>query len=285
MKQGFYSGVREINLTDEETAQYYQNGIISVEDLTTNEYVLLRNNDKLVDKLKYKNNELIKIKNKAINNSITGKIRPLNEYQELIFDMIADNNLTVKSCTGIPGGGKSFLFLAFGLQKVLNGEFDKIIYIKNNVDIAHKDLGATPGGVEEKLDPWIGVLYDVFGDKYLVDKLKNENKLETQYLGYSVGRTWHKAFIVCDDSQQLSRQHVYNLTTRLGQNSVICFAGDVYQTYSKKYENSNSGIKFLHEQLGGEDFFTCVHTKKSERSYTAQRCAELLFEGVSEHLK
>lgn len=280
-----FTGIRELTFTDEELAKFYETKECPVE-LYENEYLLLKNeNGEAVDKYRFHKGQLVKIKNRTANlgNLIT-KVKPLNEYQECMVDMILDNSITVKTSLGIPGGGKSLLFIVYGLEKVMKGEFKKLVYIKNNVDIGHEKIGALPGYLDEKLDPWIKVLYDIFGDKYIVDKLKNDGKIEIEYIGHTVGRTYNDSFIVIDDAQQLSKALAYNLCTRLGHNSVICFAGDLYQTYSKKYENGNNGLKYLCNKLSGQNFFASVHTNKSERSETAQKCAELLFDGLTDNI-
>lgn len=294
-----YTGIQEIILDNEQLSQFYQqsNDINSLNiELSINEYLIIKDKNnfiydekgnkvyKTIDKFRmHKDNNLCKLKTKTINNPHLGKIKPLNDYQECMVDMILDNSITVKSIMGIPGGGKSFLFITYGLDKVIKGEINRVVYVKNNVDIGHEKLGSIPGGIDEKLDPWAKVLEDVFVDKLYVDKYKSEGKIVVEYIGHTVGRTYNDTFLIIDDSQQLSKKHVYNLTTRIGHNSVICFAGDLYQTYSSKYENGNNGMKFLINQLKGQDFFATVHTTKSERSEAAQRCAELLFEGAFEN--
>lgn len=275
-----YTGVKELILDVKDLSSFYL-GEYPLENMHSNEYLLIYDNNKhCIDKYKWDGTKLVKLKIKSINNQYIGKVKPLNEYQECMVDMILDDSITVKSSMGIPGGGKSYLFVAYGMDMVLKNQFDRLIYIKNNVDIGHEKIGAIPGDLSDKLEPWTKVLYDIFGGKLIVDEFKFKGKIETEYLGYTVGRTYNNTFIVVDDAQQLSKKHVYNLTTRLGHNSVIGFAGDLYQTYSSKYENGNNGMNFLHEKLKNEDFFATVHTKKSERSCTAQKCAELLFEGA-----
>lgn len=229
---------------------------------------------------KWNGNKLIKLKTSKVNNDYI-KVHSLNLFQDCMVDALLDDFITIKSFMGIPGGGKSHLSISYGLDRVLKGDFNKLIYVRNNVDIGDRGIGALPGNIDEKLDPINEVLSDVL-NKDGVDRLKFEKKIETPYIGFTVGRTFNDSWIVIDDCQQLSKKLIYNLTTRLGHNSVICFCGDLYQTYSPKYENDNNGISFLHEQLKGEKFFSCVHTKISERSETAQRCAELLFEGINE---
>jgi len=292
-----YTGIKQLILTEEQLANYYENksldkSIYEDENLYNNQYVLItymkdenakRFQDKyeLLDVKKWNGNKLVKLKKTTVNNDYI-KVRSLNLFQDCMVDVLSDDSITIKSFMGIPGGGKSYMSISYGLDRVLKGDFNKLVYVRNNVDIGDRNIGALPGDLEQKLDPINEVLSDVL-NRDSVDRLKIDKKIETPYIGFTVGRTYDNSWIVVDDCQQLSKTHVYNLTTRLGHNSVLCFCGDLFQTYSQKYENNNSGISYLHEQLKGEKFFSCVHTKISERSETAQRCAELLFDGIKEN--
>jgi len=276
-----YKGYKEINITENELARIYENADKNLYDLHINEYLIVRLAGEVKDKLRWNGNKLVKLKYKNINNQYVGKIKPLNHEQEIMVDLIENNNITVKSLTGIPGSGKSFLPIVIGIDKVLKGEFNKFVYCRNNVDVAHQSIGALPGTIDEKLYVWQYPLIDSFGgDRMVVDKLQNENKLEVVHLGFTQGRTWNYSFILIDESFHLSKRHIYNLCTRIGYDSVIVFAGDYYQNYSTKYQNGNSGIAFLHKQMKGNSLFGCMKTKISERSKTAQVCADLLFEGL-----
>jgi len=278
--ENIYKGYKEINVTQEELANIYENLQSNFYDLYTNEYLIIRLDEKIVDKFRWNGEKLVKLKYKNINNQYIGKVKPLNYEQEIIVDLLENNNITIKSLIGIPGGGKTYLPIVVGVDKILKGEFAKFVYIKNNVDIGHKDIGSLPGNLGDKLSVWEGPLIDSLGDIVLVERLKLENKLETTHLGFTQGRTWNNSFILVDESFHLSKRHVYNLCTRLGYNSIIVFAGDVYQNYSSKYQNGNNGINFLHEKMKGSSIFGCMKLKISERSKTAQICADLLFEGL-----
>ena len=64
----------------------------------------------------------------------------------MFFDLLQDDNIPYKLVRGQYGSGKTFLALAHALHFVKNHKYDKIIFIRNNVDVAgSKDLGALPG--------------------------------------------------------------------------------------------------------------------------------------------
>jgi len=279
-EDGIYKGYKEVNVTSEQLARLYEKPEENIFDLYTNEYLIVKLDGKVEDKLRWNGDKLVKLKYKNVNNQFFGKVKPLNYEQEIIVDLIENNNITVKSFTGIPGSGKTFLPIVVGIDKVLKGEFSKFVYCRNNVDSGHQTIGSIPGDLDTKLAVWEYPLIDSVGDRIIVDKLKSENKLEVVHLGFTQGRTWNNSFILVDESAHLSRKHVYNLCTRLGYGSIIVFAGDIYQNYSSKYQNGNSGIKFLHEKMKGNSLFGCMKLKISERSKTAQICADLLFEGL-----
>lgn len=278
--EDFYKGYKEIDITENEIAQIYENTDENLYGLHTNEYLIVKLNGEVKDKLRWNGEKLVKLKYKNVNNQYVGKVKPLNYEQEVMVDLIENNSITVKSLTGIPGSGKTFLPVVVGIDKVLKGEFAKFVYCRNNVDTGHQALGALPGDLDTKLSVWKYPLIDSFGDSMVIDRLQLENRLEVVHLGFTQGRTWNCSFILIDESFHLSKKHVYNLCTRVGYDSVIVFAGDVYQNYSSKYQNGNSGITFLHEKMKGNPIFGCMKAKISERSKTAQICADLLFEGL-----
>jgi predicted ribonuclease YlaK len=276
-----YTGIRNVVLdSDEKIAQFYETMQVS-ENLYTNEYVIIRDKEnKAIDKFRWNGQELVKLKYKIVNNQFIGKVKPLNVEQECFMDLCDNNRITIKSGIGVPGGGKTFIPISVGINKVLNGEFSKFVFIKNNVDSSYKDIGSLPGTLEEKLAVWEYSLLDSVGDKIIIDKFKNENKIEVVHLGHTPGRTFNSCFILVDESSWLSKKHVYNLTTRVGHDSVCVFAGDTFQNYTPKYANGNNGIKFLHDKSKGNKLFGCVKMVISERSETAQIFGDLLFESL-----
>jgi len=275
-----YKGYKEIDVTQEELATIYEHPEFNTYNIFINEYLIVKLDGDVKDKFRWDGNKFVKLKYKNVNNRYVGKVKPLNYEQEIIIDLLENRNITVVSLFGVPGSGKTYIPVVVGIDKVLKGEYSKFVYLRNNVDIGHKDIGSLPGTIEDKLNVWEYPLIDSLGGRVAVDTLKSENKIETTYIGFTQGRTWNDAFILVDESFHLSKKHVYNLCTRLGHNSKIVFAGDVYQNYSSKYQNGNSGISFLHEKMKGHFLFGCMKANISERSETAQVCADLLFEGL-----
>ena len=88
----------------------------------------------------------------------------LTENQKIYSETLLNNQITI--CSGPAGVGKSYIAMKTAVDLLLddgNG-YDKIIIVRPAVE-AEEKLGALPGNLEEKLDPYI------FPSYYLLNKI------------------------------------------------------------------------------------------------------------------
>lgn len=272
-----YKGYKEVVLNDYEMAQFYEGkcdnpDLISLE----NEYVLLKNsNGDIVDKLICKSNELVPIKFKKLDGHYMGTIVPKNPQQQLAFDLLQDNESTVKVLTGRYGSGKTFLMVAHALHLIEKGEIDKIVWVRNNIEV--KDtapLGALPGSIYDKLLPFAMPIADHVGGMEGLTQLLENGRLEIVHLGHLRGRDIKNAVIISSEAENLTTGHVQLMIGRVGEGSQLWLDGDQKQTDKKTFDN-DSGMARAIEKLRGNRLFGYVHLEKAERSETAQ-LADLL---------
>jgi len=88
----------------------------------------------------------------------------LSESQKEYYSKLSSNQITI--CSGPAGVGKSYIAMkcAVDLLADPNTPYEKIIIVRPAVE-AEEKLGSLPGGVEEKLDPYI------FPSYYLLNKI------------------------------------------------------------------------------------------------------------------
>ena len=65
--------------------------------------------------------------------------------------------------TGPAGTGKTYLAVAKAVERLVNGEVDRIILSRPAVE-AGEQLGFLPGSMREKVDPYLRPLYDALYD-------------------------------------------------------------------------------------------------------------------------
>lgn len=80
--------------------------------------------------------------------------RMKNEIQEIAITLLEDPDLSILVFLGKTGGGKTFLPLLYGFQKVfVEKKYEGITVYRTNHALG-RDIGALPGDMQEKFGPW-----------------------------------------------------------------------------------------------------------------------------------
>lgn len=265
-----YLGYKDFVLSDEQMADFYSKGDIDIVGLAPNEYVLFKNSDgEVVDKYKFQNGKLQKVKYQKVKNEYSGVYSPRNLQQELAFDMLQDSSITVKLLTGTFGTGKSLLLIIHALKLVLEGVFEKIVYVRNNVEV--KDtipIGALPGDLDQKIGWTAGPLMDHSGGMDGLNDLIDRGYVEIAHLGFLRGRDIRNSIILVSEGENLTKEHIQLLLGRVGEGSVLWMDADIKQRDKSNFEKSK-GIETMIERLYNHPLFGYIKLEKSERSETA----------------
>lgn len=264
-----YKGYVEDIPTEEKWSKLYSNPTDNLYDCLENEYLILNNDKDSVDHFKWANGSYKKLSYKTINNTFISKIKPRNSHQACAFDLLQDKRTTIKVITGRFGSGKTFLMVANALQLLFENKFERIVWVRNNVNVKDtKDLGALPGTELEKLLPFVMPLADHVGGVEGIEMLMRQGKLEVQHLGFIRGRDIKNSIIICSEAENLTKQHVQLLIGRVGEGSNLWLDGDFKQTDARVFEENN-GLNIAIDKLKGHPLFGYVHLEKSERSETS----------------
>jgi predicted ribonuclease YlaK len=265
-----YSGLLDITMTDSQLADFYQ-GVFE-EPILTNQYLIIRNTaGEVIDKYIYDGRGFARIKFKAIDNGFTNKIKPLNVRQELLFHLLqSGTKIPVKLIDGCFGVGKSFVALNWALEAVNKHDYDKVVYIRNNIEVKDTvSIGALPNGLNDKLLPFAMPIADIVGGLVGLEYLLKENKIEMAHLGFLRGRNFDNSVIFVTEAENLTEEHVKLILSRCGKNSVIIFDGDVEQV-DKSVFADKSGMQLLINALKGNPLFGMVELIDVERSDVAK---------------
>lgn len=241
-----------------------------------NEYLIAKNEaGEIVDKLVYRDGELQRIHYATFKNSYTGVLKPRNEHQELAFEMLKNPDITIKLITGTWGTGKTMALVVAALEAIQAGDFERIIWVRNNVQVKDTDqLGALPGEAFDKMLPYLGPFMDHVGGEHGVQMLIQNSMLEVIPLGFLRGRNIANAIIMCSEAENLTKEHIQLLMGRVAEGSALWLDGDVRQRDRVAFEKSK-GLETMIDRLKGEELFGYVHLVKSERSATARLADKL----------
>ena len=152
---------------------------------------------------------------------------------------------------GPAGTGKTYLAVAKAVERLVRGEVDRIILSRPAVE-AGEQLGFLPGGMREKVDPYLRPLYDALYDMLPADQVacRLENgEIEIAPLAFMRGRTLANAFVTLDEAQNTTAVQMKMFLTRLGENSRMVVTGDLSQVDLPK--GTRSGLRDSADVLAG----------------------------------
>lgn len=255
--------------SDEELASFYENPDINTFDLYTNQYCILMRDDNIIDKVKWDGEKNVSVSYKGVNNSFMGKVKPRNIQQELAFDMLQNDDITIKTLIGGFGTGKDFVMISNAVDMLKSNKYEKIVWVRNNIEVRNTNpIGFLPDGLKEKLLPFALPLADHLGGVAGLEIFMNQGKVEIQHLGFIRGRDIKNSIIYCSEAENMTKEHIQLLIGRVGEGSSLWLNGDFKQVDSDVFW-SNNGLTVLISKLRGNKHFGVVRLIKSERSETA----------------
>lgn len=277
-----YTGWTEVALKDggeEALAMAYSKDVEqkNLFDTPTNGYVLIPNADADGNTagLRWDGSRYVPIKHKNLNTAYSGKIKPLNNQQKLAFDLLQNDDITIKLLLGVYGSGKDFLMVNHAVDMIEKGKYDKIVWVRNNIEVKDtKEIGFLPGSMLEKVYPFAAILADCLGGEVALERAITDGWVEIQPLGFIRGRSFQRSIIYCSEAENLTKQHIQLLIGRVGEGSTLWINGDLRQIDDVAFERNN-GIQKLIDKLTGNERFGTVYLPITERSETA-RLADLL---------
>ena len=158
--------------------------------------------------------------------------------QRLYLEAIAQHDIVVG--IGPAGTGKTYLAVAAAVDALARKRVRRIVLARPAVE-AGESLGFLPGGVHEKVDPYLRPLYDALEDMMPRDRVQKaieSRVIEIAPLAYMRGRTLADAFVILDEAQNATGMQMKMFLTRLGVNSRAVITGDKTQIDLTNREDS-----------------------------------------------
>ncbi len=189
-------------------------------------------------------------------------IVPKTPSQKKYVDAIKENDIVFG--IGPAGTGKTYLAMAMAVAYLKEHKINKIILTRPAVEAGEK-LGYLPGGIAEKVDPYLRPLYDALYDIVDYDKVAymiERNIIEIAPLAFMRGRTLNDAFIILDEAQNSTREQMKMFLTRIGFGSKVVITGDITQIDLPKKEHS--GLIEAVEILKGIEGISFVWFKEED---------------------
>lgn len=172
-------------------------------------------------------------------------IQPKNENQADFLHVLKHNQICIAN--GSAGTGKSFMAATHAVNRYLQDP-SLTIYLARAYVPMGRSVGLLPGEIESKLTPFLAPLINPMR-KQLGPKFDADfgTRIQIQMTEALRGLDLKDAILVVDESQNLTRDEIKSIVTRLNENnSQILLIGDSKQSDLKKGE---SGLEWLIEMV------------------------------------
>lgn len=214
-------------------------------------------------------------------------LRPRNKEQRFALELLLDPDIAVVALDGRAGTGKTILAIAAGLEQVVEtNNYERLAVYRPLVPVGRAEVGFLPGGLDEKLDPWMAAIHDavvaltdrgsITEARNLVDEFTARGQLSLESVTFLRGRSLHHQFVVIDEAQNLEPTTLRTILTRVGAGTKVVFTGDTSQIDAPYLGESNNALRVLTSAFTGQTCFGHITLTACERSDVASLAAELL---------
>jgi phosphate starvation-inducible PhoH-like protein len=152
---------------------------------------------------------------------------------------------------GPAGTGKTYVTATYAADLYITKQIDKIVITRPHVAVG-KELGFLKGDLNEKTMPWALPVLDVLekhlGKGTVETGIKNGN-IEMAPLALMRGRSFDNAFIIVDETQNITLHELKMVLTRVGEGTTIVLNGDVMQSDLKEADGLSKVIHLAKKHM------------------------------------
>lgn len=186
----------------------------------------------------------------------------LNEEQKETKQLIIDNQIVI--VTGRAGSGKSLICAQTALDFLMTKQCDHILVTRAAVEVG-SSLGFLPGDMKEKFDPYLEAFQENLikcYDKTKILDLVKSDKIKALPVQFIRGKTVDDVLVV-EEAQNLTKNEMLAILTRLGKTGKIIINGDPEQNDTK---NSYTGLSYVIELSKKIEEVKWIKLKTNHRS-------------------
>jgi PhoH-like ATPase len=273
---GLYNGWTKLDLSKNDIDEFYAENKLAVDtELFENQFIVAGSGQQSLLAIHREGNIF------PLNQNISQVIKliPRNKEQRFAVEALRDPRIPLVTLTGLAGSGKTFLSLMAALEGLQEERYKRII-ITRSLQPVGREIGYLPGGLEEKMDPWLAPVFDnirhAFKDTSYFNLMMQKGQIEVAPLSFIRGRTFPDSFVLVDESQNASIHELKTIVTRVGENSKIVLLGDTDQIDTPYITKRSNGLSIVSEKFKRSENHAHVHLPRGQRSNLATEASRLL---------
>lgn len=195
-------------------------------------------------KRKTSNDTANEIAGNTFKTKINVKGKRLSDKQKIFTEIAGNPDTHIMFVSGPAGSTKTYMAVFSALRLLQKNEDLDLMYVRTAIESADKGLGALPGTLEEKFNPYMAPLEDKLDEMLpknipVKQDLIESGRIQAMPINFLRGANWINKIVVADESQNFTFQELVTLITRLGEGSKLFICGDIMQSDI----NGKSGFK------------------------------------------
>ena len=186
----------------------------------------------------------------------------LNEEQKLAKQLIINNQIVI--VTGRAGSGKSLICAQAALDFLMKKQCNHIYITRATIEVGGS-LGFLPGDLEDKFNPYLEAFQENLEkcyDKLKIQELVKNKRVVAYPVQFIRGKTIDDVLVV-EEAQNLSKNEMLAILTRLGKTGKIIINGDNEQ---KDIKESYTGLSYAIDISKKIDGIEWIKLKANHRS-------------------
>ena len=159
----------------------------------------------------------------------------LTERQKHFLSIAFDDKTKIMFVAGPAGSTKTYMAVYSALRLLSAFDALDLLYVRTVIESAEKGLGALPGDIGEKFNPYMAPLEDKLYEMLPKNNTSKKDLLESgrisaMPINYLRGSSWKNKIVVADEAQNFTYKELTTLVTRIGENCKLFICGDFMQS-------------------------------------------------------
>jgi phosphate starvation-inducible PhoH-like protein len=182
-----------------------------------------------------------------------------NKNQKIFADYIDDREVII--CSGPAGTGKTYVACAQALKLFKTDlRYKKIYIVKSVTTLKDEEIGYLKGTMEEKMEPFVYSFihnFEKIVGRTITKTLRDNGSIEVMPIAYTRGINFDDCIVLIDECQNITKDNMHTIMTRLGSNCKMIFLGDSNQIDLKNKRNSSLSV--IMERFSKLPEFGCMN--------------------------
>lgn len=161
--------------------------------------------------------------------------KKLTAKQKKFLNIATDSETKIMFIAGPAGSSKTYMTVYSALRLLCTNRDCDLLYIRTIIESADKGLGALPGDLNEKFNPYTAPLEDKLSEilprnDTTKRELLDNGRIDAMPINFLRGVNWKDKIVIMDEAQNATIKELTTLITRIGRNTRLYICGDFMQS-------------------------------------------------------